>query len=742
MKAEKKATIRNAGWLMGGKIMHMVLSFLISILTARYLGPGNYGLINYAAAYVTFFTAFCTLGINSVIVKNFIDHPDEEGETIGTTLILRLISSIFSICAILGIVSIVDANQPVTLTVVALYCISLVFQIFDTFNYWFLSKLRSKYYAIATMISYAVATAYRCILLVNDKSVEWFAVVNSIDYCIVAILLYTFYKRECGPKLSFSWRKTGELLSVSRSYILSSLMVAVYGATDKLMLKHMLDENAVGFYSLAVSISTMWVFVLSSIIDSLKPTIMRYHNEDTFLYEKTNRALYAIVFYVSLAASVCISIIAPWFIEIAYGKEYLRSVETLRLVIWYVAFAYLGVARNIWVVCERKQKYLKYLYGASAVMNVVLNYLMIPRWGIEGAAFATVATQMSTIFIFPLFIREFRPNVKLLVEAVKLKGLMRSKKQITGDRSDAYIIITAGSNYQDIDAYACCVALAELMRLKGERAVAYSQAPCNYSVCKSLIAEGQMANQLPADCDPQTSVYIIADVSDPDYVKDSVPLDRVTAVYDHHVGFEAYWAKRIGEDAKIEFLGAAATLVCREWKAAELYEKMSRSTALLLIAAILDNTLNLTSSNTTTEDVQTFRELCEKEKIGRDWCDAYFAEVQASVEADLKNAIFNDLKTLRNNAVLPPRIAQLCVWNADNILARLNEIREWFSDGKAACMINIIDIQHYCSWFICDDVNCQNEIERVFEVRFEDGVARSKVAYLRKELLKKTYSCK
>ena len=446
MRAEEKATIRNTGWLMGGRIMHMVLSFLIGLLTARYLGPSHYGLINYATAFATFFTAFCTLGINSVIVKNFIDHPCEEGETIGTALTLRLVSSVLSVLVILGIVSIVDAHQPLTLTVVALYCISLVFQVFDTFNYWFLSRLRSKYYAIATMAAYAIASAYRCVLLVLGKSVQWFAVANSIDYCIVAILLYVFYKRNHGPKLSFSWKKGRELLTVSRSYILSGLMVAVYGATDKLMLKHMLDEAAVGFYSLAVSISTMWVFVLSSIIDSMKPTIMKHYNEDRRLYEKSNRALYAIVFYVSLAASVFISIIAPWFIEIVYGKEYLQAVRPLRLVIWYVAFAYLGVARNIWVVCEGKQRYLKYLYSASAVMNVVMNSLMIPVWGAEGAALATVVTQMSTIFIFPLLIKEFRPNVKLLLEAIKLNGLIGSssrKKPKNGPAASK--IITAGS---------------------------------------------------------------------------------------------------------------------------------------------------------------------------------------------------------------------------------------------------------------------------------------------------------
>ena len=425
MKIAKNGTIQNVSWLVVGRVVHMLLSFLMSLLTARYLGPGNYGLINYATAYATFFNAFCTLGINAVIVKNFIDKPDEEGETIGTTLILRLISSVLSLCTISGIVSLIDRNEPVTLIVVALYCSSLVFQIFDTFNYWFQSKLRSKYYAIATMISYTIASAYRFVLLVLGKSVEWFAIANSLDYCIVAILLFLFFKLKRGPRLSFSMKKAKELLSVSYSYILSGMMIAIYGATDKLMLKQMLDETAVGYYSLAVSISTMWTFLLSSIIDSLKPSIMRYYNENKLKYIQTNRLLYAIVFYLSLLASFGITVIAPIFISILYGEEYLSAVAPLRIVVWYVAFSYLGVARDSWVVCEGKQKYLKYIYLGSALLNVILNFILIPIIGACGASLASLLTQISTIFVFPAIIKDMRPNVKLIFDAIMLKGILK-----------------------------------------------------------------------------------------------------------------------------------------------------------------------------------------------------------------------------------------------------------------------------------------------------------------------------
>ena len=85
----KNRTAKNAGYLIIGKVIQMAFSLVISLLTARYLGPSNYGLINYAGAYTGFFAAVCALGINNVLVKEFVDHPGEEGMVIGTTLGLR-----------------------------------------------------------------------------------------------------------------------------------------------------------------------------------------------------------------------------------------------------------------------------------------------------------------------------------------------------------------------------------------------------------------------------------------------------------------------------------------------------------------------------------------------------------------------------------------------------------------------------------------------------------------------------
>lgn len=414
---------KNASWLIGGKIAQMVLSFFVSILTARYLGPSNYGTISYVNAYVAFFTSLCTLGINSVIIKDFVEKPQEQGEAVGTTLAMRFASSFLSVIMIMCIVNVVDHDEPTTIVVAALCSVSLLFQVFDTFNYWFQSRYESKITSIATFIAYAATALYRLVLLALHKDVEWFAFATSVDYIVLGAILFYSYRKYNGPKLSITIEKGKSLLGRSYHYILSGMMVAIYGQTDKFMLKQMLDETSVGYYSLASSVNLMWVFVLQAIIDSMYPTIMRLYEKDREQFDRKNRQLYAIVIYVSMAAAVCFVVFAPLVIRILYGNAYMPAVGPLRIITWYTIFSYLGVARNAWIVCENKQKYLKYMYLSAAFINIGLNYLMIPVWGASGAALASLITQICTSLILPCFWKDMRPNVKLMIDAFLLRGI-------------------------------------------------------------------------------------------------------------------------------------------------------------------------------------------------------------------------------------------------------------------------------------------------------------------------------
>lgn len=415
--------VKNAGWLIGGKIAQMLLSLIVSIFSARLLGPSNYGLVNYGLTYTAFFTSLCYLGLHSIVLKEFVDNPNQKGLVIGTSLGLRLISSLCAVVLIFLMSVIIDHGEKETIIVVVLTSISLIFQTFDTFSYFFQANYMSRITAIAGFVGYTVTSCYRILLLIMGTNVRWFALSNSVDYIFIAVILFICYKKHGGPKLSFSFSKGKELLGKSYHFILSGAMIAIYGQADKLMLKHYLSQSAVGLYSVASSINNAWVFVLSAIVTSLSPSIMSLYKTNKMLFERKNKQLYCLVFYISTVVAIVFTVLSRFIVSLLYGEQYIESAGVLAIITWLTAFSYLGVARDPWSVCTDNQKFLKYMYVGAAVLNVILNAFMIPRWGINGAALASLLTQFFTCFIIPLFIRDMRPNVKLMFEAIIFKGV-------------------------------------------------------------------------------------------------------------------------------------------------------------------------------------------------------------------------------------------------------------------------------------------------------------------------------
>ena len=309
---------------------------------------------------------------------------------------------------------------------------------------------------------------------------------------------------------------------------------------------------------------------------------------------------------------------------------------------------------------------------------------------------------------------------------------------IMKQNSEEFFIVTAGSSYLDIDAYACCVAMRDLLVLQGKDAIAYSSAINNYSIPQCVAELGVIDRSLPKEIETKKVQYIIVDVSAPNYIDQIISITDVIEVYDHHVGYEDFWENQIGSsNTHIEFIGAAATLIYRRFVSCGLQDQIKKSTAKLLIAAILDNTLNLTSNNTTEEDRRTIVKLCEKAEVNSEWCVQYFREVQKQIEGNLKSAIFSDMKCIKQGELLPDRIAQLCVWDALKTLDKLTDIRKWFGESANTWLLNIVDIQKHCSFFVCDNKYYQKILEKAFDCTFINDFAKLSTPYLRKEIIKK-----
>ncbi len=421
MKYHKAA--RNALWLMGGRVTNKILVFLTGLLVARHLGPEQYGILGYAGAWLTFFAALCNLGLDAVLVKNFVDHPHEEGRTLGTALLLRGISALLSAGIMTALVALMDRQEPMTVAVAAISSLSLIPQVFDSLKKWFQSRLQSQYAALAAILSCAGASIFRIALILSDANLLWFALATTVEYAFLALSLLISYKKQGGQPLSVSRKKAAQLLRSGSGFLLSGMMVSIYASTDKLMLGQLMDKDSVACYTLAVSLCAVWGFVLEAVIESLHPGIMQLHSKSRAAFDRRNRQLYAITFYGALAMSLVTCLVAEPLVRLLYGEEYAPAVAPLQIVVWYTAFSYLGGARNAWVVCENAQNHLKYLYAAAALLNVALNALLIPDFGASGAAVASLVTQIATTVLLPWLIPALRPNARLMLDAIRLHDI-------------------------------------------------------------------------------------------------------------------------------------------------------------------------------------------------------------------------------------------------------------------------------------------------------------------------------
>ena len=422
-KIQGNRFVSNTMWDIGGKIFQMVLTLIVGMLTARYLGPSNYGVIGETASYVAFFSVVCQLGFTSTAVKEIMDNTDRQGEILGTTIFFRVCTSIISSVAITILLFIMKGGDRLIVTVAFLQSLSLIFQSFEMIHYWYQSRLETQVSVKIQSIAYIIMAIYKIAILALGKNVQWFAFSTALEAAVVGLFLIIVYQRGEGQKLSVSISAGKDILKRSYHFILSGLMVTIYSEMDKIMLGQMLSETAVGYYTAATKVSSMWSFVIMALINSSRPLIIASKNKGEDLYIKQNKRLYAAIIWIGIAAGLAITVLAKLIIFILYGQEYLPSVNSLQISAWYTMFAMLGTARGIWIVCEEKSKYVKYYLGIGAIINVVLNYLLIPQFGPGGAAAATLATQIFTSVLAPAIFKETRVYTKYVLEAFVLKGI-------------------------------------------------------------------------------------------------------------------------------------------------------------------------------------------------------------------------------------------------------------------------------------------------------------------------------
>lgn len=419
----QKRVFTSAKWIIGCRIVQAVLQLVLGMLSARFLGPSNYGLLGYAGSVAAFVLPFVLMGMQSILVREFISNPEKEGQILGTSLAMSMVSSLGCMVAVTGFAMAANRGQWETILVCALYSTSLFFQSFELIQCWFYAKLQSKPASLASLAAYILASAYKLYLLASSKSIYWFALSHTVEYGLTVVILLIVYRKNGNQRISISLPLVKELFSKSKFYILASVMVTIFQNTDHIMLKFMLGNEANGFYTAAVTCTGLSGFVYAAIIDSARPAVLESQKQSEEAFEKSLISLYAVILFLSLAQSIAFTCLAKPIILILYGEAYLPAVTVLRIETWILAASNIGTVRNIWILGKEKHHILWVINLCGVVSNVLLNGLMIPLWGAAGAAAASVLTQFTMNFLVGFLIKPIRRNNALILQSLHPRHL-------------------------------------------------------------------------------------------------------------------------------------------------------------------------------------------------------------------------------------------------------------------------------------------------------------------------------
>ena len=294
------------------------------------------------------------------------------------------------------------------------------------------------------------------------------------------------------------------------------------------------------------------------------------------------------------------------------------------------------------------------------------------------------------------------------------------------------IVITVGKSYIDIDGYASSIAYRELLRLKGIESKFVSNAVLNYSITDSLKNNYTVDNYAVNSNDK----YIILDLSDKSFFPEFVDENNIIEIIDHHPGYEDYWNSKLGSNSIIEPIGSVATIIVEKYEKDNLLDKMDKDVAMLLMASILDNTLNFTASITNERDKEAYKKL-EALTNEYNYASKYFSECQKYIEDNLKESIDNDIKIQKVSEYFPDVFGQLTIWDANELLQKRDLIHQIMNNYNNEWMLNIISLNNNSSYIMYSNEEIKNKLEQLLDCYEKNGVLIKTPAILRKEIIKK-----
>ena len=389
---ELRKIISNIGWLFADRVLRMGVGLIVTAWVARYLGPQQFGLFNYAGAFVSLFGVLATLGLDQIVVRDMVRDPSCKDETLGTAFVLKLSGGILTILVTTGTIFLLRPDDQLTHWLVGITAAGTIFDAFNTIDFWFQLQVKSKYTVIAKNTAFILVTLIRITLLQMQTPLIAFAWALLAENALGAVGLAIAYKVK-GQSL-LAWRasllRAKTLLKESWPLLLSGLAIMVYLRIDQIMLGQLADDKAVGIYSAATRISELWYYIPIAIVTSVTPSIVEAKKVSETLYYNKLQKLFNIMAVLAYMIALPMTFLSKYIVVLIFGQNYVASGGVLSIHIWAALFVFFGWSKGIWIVAEGLTMFSLLATTSGAVINILLNFWLLPIYRETGAAIATV----------------------------------------------------------------------------------------------------------------------------------------------------------------------------------------------------------------------------------------------------------------------------------------------------------------------------------------------------------------
>ena len=414
--------ISNISWLLADKILQLGLALFVGIWVARYLGPEQFGIYNYAISLVGMFSPLVSMGLNSIIVRDIVSDPLRRNETLGTTFVLSLIGGVLTLLLSVTSISLLDPNNNVTRWLVGIFAAGTIFQAFDAIDFWFQSQLQSKYVVLSRQSAYILICVVRVWLIQMHAPLQAFAWARLAELALSGIGMVIIYKVR-GNHLTL-WRvslqRAKDLLRESFPLILAGFAIYAYSKIDQIMLGSLLENKSqLGFYSVAVKLAEIFDFLPIIVASSILPKLSQLKEQGKD-YMRKMQIYFDVMLFLWLIVALPVSLLSSFIVTRLYGEFYAPAGNILSVYVWGQFSSNLGIARTTFLTIENKLHYSLYLSLLGVLLNIVLNCFLIPKFQAMGATIATIITYFVVVIISNFLIKEIKTVGILILRSLNL----------------------------------------------------------------------------------------------------------------------------------------------------------------------------------------------------------------------------------------------------------------------------------------------------------------------------------